>query len=110
MQSLYNTPHYNTGLGLVVQSVTCPTADLVVASLIPARTHTFVEIDNEIIPRDILLHPLIQEGLLSVASQSMLKSFVYLNLCMWFGRYCQVLKIFCCVHCRVPVIKAVDSK
>ena len=47
------------------------TADLGVASLIPARSHTFVEIDHEMISMVILLLPLIQEGLLSVTSESM---------------------------------------
>ena len=48
--------------GLVAQSVTCLatdaslTADPRVASLIPARSHTFVEIDHEIISKVILLH------------------------------------------------------
>ena len=47
--------------GRVVQSVTCLatdailTADPGVASLIPAPSHTFVEIDNEIISTVILL-------------------------------------------------------
>ena len=34
---------------------TCLTADPGVASLIPARSHTFVDIDQEIISRAILL-------------------------------------------------------
>ena len=48
-------------LGCVAQSVTCPatnanlTADLGVASSIPARSHTFLEIDHEIISTVILL-------------------------------------------------------
>ena len=60
--------------GRVAQSVTCPatdvslTADTGVASLIPARSHTFVEIDHEIVSTVILLN---QEGLLSVTSESM---------------------------------------
>ena len=47
--------------GRVVQSVTCMaidaslTADPGVASSIPARSHTFVEIDHEIISMVILL-------------------------------------------------------
>ena len=47
--------------GRVAQSVTCPatdaslTADRGVASSIPARSHTFVEIDHEIISTVILL-------------------------------------------------------
>ena len=47
--------------GRVAQSVTCLatdaslTADPGVASLIPARSHTFVEIDHEIISTVILL-------------------------------------------------------
>ena len=50
--------------GRVAQSVTCLatdaclTADPGVASLIPARSHTFVEIDHEIISTVILLLPL----------------------------------------------------
>ena len=35
-------------------------------SLIPARYHTFVEIDHEILSMDIPILPLIQEGLVSV--------------------------------------------
>ena len=51
--------------GRVAQSVTCLatdaclTADPGVASSIPARSHTFVEIDQEIISTVILLLPLI---------------------------------------------------
>ena len=53
------------GPGRVAQSVTCLatdaclTADPGVASSIPARSHTFVEIDHEIISTVILLLPLI---------------------------------------------------
>ena len=49
------------GTGRVVQSVTflaidaCLTADSGVASSIPARSHTFVEIDHKIISKVILL-------------------------------------------------------
>ena len=64
--------------GRVGQSVTCLatdaslTADPGVASSIPARSHTFVEIDHEIISTVSLLLPLIiQEGLLSVTSERM---------------------------------------
>ena len=48
-------------LGRIAQSVTCLatdaclSADPGVASLIPAQSHTFVEIDHEIIFTDILL-------------------------------------------------------
>ena len=62
--------------GRVAQSVTCLvtdaklTADPGVASSIPARSHTFVEIDHEIISTVILL-PSAHEGLLSVTSESM---------------------------------------
>ena len=51
--------------GRVAQSVTCLatdaclTADPGVESSIPARSHTFVEIDHEIISTVILLLPLI---------------------------------------------------
>ena len=46
------------------------TADPEVPSLIPKRSHTFVEIVHDIISTIILLLPLIQEGLLSVTSES----------------------------------------
>ena len=58
-------------LGPLAQSVASLTADPGVASLIPARSHTFVEIDHEIISTVILLLSLIQEGLLSVTSERM---------------------------------------
>ena len=51
--------------GTVVQSVASLTADPGVASSIPARSHTFMEIDHEIISMFILI-----EGLLSVTSKS----------------------------------------
>ena len=56
---------------LLELSVASLTADPGVPSLIPARSHTFVEIDHEIVSTVILLPPLIQEGLLSVTSKSM---------------------------------------
>ena len=58
------------GPGPVAQSVACLTADPGIASLIPAQSQTFVEIDREIISMVVLLL-LIQEGLLSVTSESM---------------------------------------
>ena len=57
---LYVYEDYGTP-GRIAQSVTCLatdaclTADPAVASSIPARTHTFVEIDHEIISTVILL-------------------------------------------------------
>ena len=54
----------------VAQSVTCLTADPGVASSIPAQSHTFVEIDHEIISTAILLLS-IQERLSSVTGESM---------------------------------------
>ena len=52
------------------QLVANPTADPGAANLIPAQSHTFVEIDHEIIFTVILLLILlIQEGLLSVTSK-----------------------------------------
>ena len=65
---------HSTQLGRVAQSVTCLatdaylTADPGVASSIPVRSHTFVEIDHEMISTVILLpsaDSFIQEGLLS---------------------------------------------
>ena len=52
-----------------MQSVASPTADPGVASLIPAQSHTFMEIDHEIISTVPLLSPLIQQGILSVTSK-----------------------------------------
>ena len=57
--------HNNQLLGRVAQSVTCLatdaclTADPGVASSIPVRSHTFMEIDHEMISTVILLLPLI---------------------------------------------------
>ena len=56
--------------GPVEQLVVSLAADPGVTSSIPAQTHTFVEIDCEIISKFILL-PLIQEWLLSVTSKRM---------------------------------------
>ena len=60
-------------MGCVAQSVTCLTADPGVPSLIPALSHTFVEIDHEIISKVILLPSpeLFKKGFLSVTSESM---------------------------------------
>ena len=51
--------------GPITQPEVSPTVDPGVASSIPARSHTFLEIDLEIIASVTRL-PLIQEGLLSV--------------------------------------------
>ena len=56
---------------LVVQLVVSLTVNPGVWSLIPAWSHTFVEMDHEIISTVILLLILIQKGLLSVTSESM---------------------------------------
>ena len=80
--------------GRIVQSVTCLatdaclTADPGVASSIPARSHTFVEIDHEIISIVILLPSaecIIQEGLLSVTSESMCTKY-WLTACSSLSR------------------------
>ena len=49
-----------------MQLVTSLSADRGVLSLIPSWSHTFVEIDREIISTIVLFLPLIQERLLSV--------------------------------------------
>ena len=59
-----------------------PTADPGIVSLIPARSHTFVEIDHQIISTVILLLPLIQEGLLSVTRGSMCTKLEVLVKCL----------------------------
>ena len=51
--------------GPVAQSVTSLATDPGATSSIPARSHTFMEIDHELIYIVILL-PLIKEGLMSV--------------------------------------------
>ena len=56
--------------GPVAQLVMCLTADPGVASSIPARFHTFVKIDYEIISTAILI-PSADSRLLSVTSESM---------------------------------------
>ena len=57
--------------GLIAQSVLSWTADPGVASLILARSHIFMEIDHEIFSTVMILLPPIQDGLLSVTSESM---------------------------------------
>ena len=57
-------------LGPVAQSIASLIADPRVMSLIPARSHTFMEIDHEIFSMVFLILPLIKEGLLSVTSES----------------------------------------
>ena len=57
--------------GSIAQWVASRTADPGVMSLIPALSHTFMEIDHEIISMVILLLLLIQERLLSVTRESM---------------------------------------
>ena len=48
-----------------------PIADPGFVSSIPARRHTFVEIDHKIFYTVILLLPLSQEGLFTVTNESM---------------------------------------
>ena len=57
--------------GPIAQSVANLTVDPGVVSLIPAQSHTFVEIDHEIISTAIFLLLLIQEWFLSITSESM---------------------------------------
>ena len=56
---------------LLLLQVLSLTADLGVISLIPAQSHTFMAINNELFSTTILLLLLNQEGLLSVTSESM---------------------------------------
>ena len=64
-------------MGCIAQSVTCLTADMCLtvdlgaASLVPARSHTFTEIDHEIVSTAILLPSADSRRLLSVTSESM---------------------------------------
>ena len=68
---LFQIPVNRYFTGCVTQLVTSLTADPEVPNLIPAWSHTSMEIDHEIISSAILLLPLIQDGLLSVTSESM---------------------------------------
>ena len=70
-EGVHNVP------GCVVQSVTSLNTDPGVASLTLVWSHTFMEIDHEIISKVILLLPLIQEGLLSATSESMCTQYKY---------------------------------
>ena len=58
-------------LGPIAQLIASLIADPGFVSLSPAQPHTFVAIVHEIFSMVILLLPLIQEGLLSVTSESM---------------------------------------
>ena len=58
-----------------MQSVTCLTADLSVATSILTQYHTFMETDHKIISTAISLW-LIQEGLLSVLSENMCEKLI----------------------------------
>ena len=78
--------------GPVTQSVVRLIADLGVVSLILAWSHTLVEIYYEIFSTLILLLPLIQEGLVSIASESMWTKYLLTNRLvklahekMWLG-------------------------
>ena len=65
------TDHVAQSVTFLTADNTCLTADPVVASSIPLRSHTFVEIDHEIISTAISSLPLIQVGLLSVTRESL---------------------------------------
>ena len=65
--------------GPVEQSVASQTADPGITSLIPAQSHTFVDIDHEIISTVILLFWPFQEGLLSVTSERISAVVEYLS-------------------------------
>ena len=58
---------------LLHQAAERTTADPGDARSIPARSHTFVEIDHEIIYMVILLLPLIQEGLCQLLGNRLAK-------------------------------------
>ena len=58
----------------IAQLVARTTADPGVANSFQARSHTFVEIDHEIISTIILLFPLKQEELLSLITESICTS------------------------------------
>ena len=61
-------------LGPVAQSAANPMTDHGLLSLIQPQFYNFMETDRAIFSMDVLHLPLIQEGLLSVTSESMSKS------------------------------------
>ena len=63
--------HFRTVPSCVTKTVTRLTADPGVESSILVRSHTFVELDHEIISMPFLLGPLIQVELLLVTNESM---------------------------------------
>ena len=70
--------------GSLGQSVASLTVNPVVASSIPARSITFVEIDHEIISTVILLLPLIKKG----CSQALANNWLHVtaqNKQLWLG-------------------------
>ena len=70
------------------QSGMCLTADPGVGTLIPAQSHTFVEIDHEIISTAILLPSADSRRLLPVTSQSMCTK-------DWFNRLVKLAQEIC---------------
>ena len=62
--------------GSILQLVASPPADPGVTSLILVQSHTSIGIDHEIISIVILLLLLIQEGLLSVTSESTYRKYL----------------------------------
>ena len=54
-------------------------------SLIPARSHTFVEIDHEIFFRAILLPSQIQEGLLSIVYEVLVNCLSFPRKKVWLS-------------------------
>ena len=69
LYNIYNKYKNQFKPGRVAVRYTCLTADPGVASSIPARSPTFVEIDHKIISTPFSSLALIQEGLLSVKSE-----------------------------------------
>ena len=82
--NIHNTGKVHALLpGPLAQLVMCLTADPGIMSSILTQSHTFMAIDHEIISTVILRLRLIQEGLLSITSESMCMKY-----CIPLGQAC----------------------
>ena len=80
---------HTTVPSLIAQLVASMIADTGVLSLMPVRPDTFMETDHGIFSMVILLLPLIQEGLLSVTSESMCTEY-------WFTAWSKLAQVKKC--------------
>ena len=75
----HEIPHFCFLPGYIAQSVVSLAADPGVVSLIQVRSHTFVEIDHEIITTVIRLLPLIQERVVVSYKRKCVHEVLFIN-------------------------------